>query len=338
MGDNRREQDHRERLMIIKPNDWLPLIAKKLGAADASEWWREANKNIKRTRLLTISVYLAMPTFAFFTANSGPVIATDTVAAGETFPQWLFSAAGAGWALGIVSLFGLIVTIVRRTRPGKLVFAEIDKTSLIDINSRIRDRIRVTYNEQPIARLGHVRAEIFNEGSETIHNAVLELKMAEEVRILEITVVSSDGSSVECKHDGHRATISVGYINPFRDHQHTLLLSMLVDGEIPKIEVGGGGDGWSLRRVTEKNSPPRHNVAFLFFFVLLIIWVFLSLFYINYVESHYGIGQHEHSLRSFLASMVVLVPLSGIIYGLYWASTPRRAKTSKETLEKFRNA
>jgi hypothetical protein len=267
------------------------------------------------------------------------VIATSkTVAPDNTLMQWLFSDAGAGWVFGTVTLIGLIVTLVRRSRPNILTFAEIDKTSLIDVNSRIRDRIQVTYNGQSIARLGHVRAEVFNEGSSTIHNAVLKLNVAEGVRILETSAILSDGSEVGCQSDERQATISVGYINPYRDHRHTLLLSMLVDGGIPRIDVSGGGVGWSLRRAAEKDTPRRRIVAFWFSLVSFLIWLVFALFYESYIESHYGIGRHEYSLRSLGAAMVVILPMAAILGGLWWRTVPRRAKTSKESLEAFRNA
>jgi hypothetical protein len=253
------------------------------------------------------------------------------------FLHWLSTEAAAGWGLGIVSFSGLVWTLVGRKRPNRLAYSEIDKSSLIDINTKIRDRIKVTYNQQPIERLGHVRAEIYNEGSTTIHNATFTLRVSEPVRILEIAAVSSaDGCQVACQSDERQATITASYVNPYRDHNHTLVVSMLVDGNIPKIEISGGGDGWSLRQARDQaRTRPAIGIGF---GLLTLGWLYAFLLYSAYVEINLKIPSREISGRSFVAALPALLSLGAIFFIFSLALRPRRPKTSQETLEKIRNA
>jgi len=253
-----------------------------------------------------------------------------------TFTNWVLSPASAGW---IVGLGTLTLTIIRLARPARLVFAEIGTASLIDVNARIKDRIRVTFNQQPIARLGHVRAEIFNEGSTTIRDAVIKLTVPDSVRILEIVAVSStDGCEIATQSETHEASITAAYVNPFRDHHHTLIVSLLLDGDVPKVQVAGGGDGWSLRRsVDPLTNRWAIAIATAFTFVLTA-WVLLLRTYSSSVATYYGIAEDEISVRAFLLAIVLLLPLFAVIGTMIYTFRPRVPKTSKEILERFRNA
>lgn len=196
----------------------------------------------------------------------------------DAFVKWLFSEAGAGWLIAFVSLATLAYTIVRRTRPARLVFSEIGTASLIDVNARIKDRISVTFKQQPIARLGHVRAEIFNEGSATIRDAVIKLTVPDTVRILEIVTVSSaDGCNVPSDSDTREATITAAYVNPYRDHHHTLIVSLLVDGDVTKLQVSGGGEGWSLRQSVDPRGGFRAAAWAFSGAGVILVWLLLLL-------------------------------------------------------------
>jgi hypothetical protein len=253
--------------------------------------------------------------------------------------QWLFSEAGAGWLLGIVSLCGFVVTLARRRRPNRLVFAEIDRTSLIDINAKVRDRITVTYDQKPIARLGHVRAEIFNSGSATIHHAVISLTVAEPVRILEVATVSSaEGCCIASKIAEQKATITVDYVNPYRDHKQTLLVSLLVDGDLPKLEVSGGGAGWSLRQIPPSPTARSKAIAAFGFAALLGLWFLVINGVSVYLQERYGISPEEKSIRTLLINFTAALIVVASMLGFFYAFGSRRPKTGKQTLERYRNA
>ena len=252
---------------------------------------------------------------------------------------WLFSSAGAGWVFGMVTLAALVFAIIQRTRPARLVFSELVTASLIDINTKIRDRITVTYNQQPIARLGHVRAEIFNDGSTIIRDAVVTLTVPDSVRILEVAAISSaDGCHVDTQHDDRQATITAPYVNPLRDHRHTLVVSMLVDGNVADITASGGGEGWSLRQWTNRKTRLRNLMELLIAAAALLLWLWVIQGYFFPWEAAKGIGQREISARSILAAAVAVIPVGIVFVLLLRAGQPRRPKTSKEFLAKSRNA
>ncbi len=52
-------------------------------------------------------------------------------------------------------------------------------------------------------------------------------------------------------------SVTVPYLNPFREHKQTARVYVLADGELKNIRVSGSGEGWSIRHV----PLPRPNSA-----------------------------------------------------------------------------
>ncbi len=254
------------------------------------------------------------------------------------FVGWLFSPAGAGWVFGFVALFVAIFQWVQRKRARRLIFRQIDTTSLVDINPRIRDKIKVTFNDKLIVNLTRFRAEIFSLGSDSTQNPTITITVPEETRILDVAVVSStDGCEPSAQVGAHSAVISVPYINPYRDHKHTLLLSIVADGSMEDAHASGGGEGWSLREAREKKFAKLLRLAIAAIFILFMV-VYLMNWYFDIIETNYGISRQEISFRSFVAAVPFAALMIVFFYVLNLATRRRPPRTSKATFDKIRNA
>ena len=65
--------------------------------------------------------------------------------------------------------------------------------------------------------------------------------------------------------DRKQVTVTLPYLNPFREHKQSLQVFILADGETNDVEISGSGEGWSVRWVPL--GPPRQPLS-----VMLSFW------------------------------------------------------------------
>lgn len=218
---------------------------------------------------------------------------------------------------------------------------DLETTSLINIRKELRDRIRVTYNDQQVHALGFSQVEVFNPGFDVIRNATINLSLSgKSSRIIDVAAVSSlDQCQISTTVEAHTAAISAPFLNPYRGHQHTLVIALTYDGDPKKVRITGSGAGWSVRRVGVWGKPARFWL--LVFPVLGILGVagFGGQFwYVGWLEKNYGITQSEFSLRSFVSALPVAFFLLLFTALVFLLSRPMKPKSAKETLKKIKFA
>lgn len=245
----------------------------------------------------------------------------------ERFLAWLFSAAGAGWAVGIVAIISLLYTYLVRKRPNRLICKEVSRTSLVKIRKEVRDKIDVSFNNNPVKNLAQVEMDIFNKGSEVIRDILLTVNFSKKTRVLatsfeaipENLVVTMDSIG------SNQIRIKIPFLNPIRPHKHRIKAIIVCDGDTEKYKVIGSGEGWSvqsLRLPSKKESGKSYwkMMAALFIELLLGWFVFFP-----FIERHWGISPSEWSLRAFLAllpfNLIVLVTILLGRKGIYWPRT-----------------
>lgn len=236
----------------------------------------------------------------------------------KSFLDWLFSTAGAGWIVGIVSLIGLLYTYLVRKRPNRLVCKEVSRTSLVKISKEVRDKIDVLFNNNPVKNLAQVEINIFNKGSEVIRDILLTVKFSKKTRVLatsfevvpENLVVTMDsiGSNL--------AKIKIPFLNPIRPHRHRIKANIVCDGDVEKYKVIGNGEGWSVQSLmfpSKKELLRRFSITAIALFIELLFTIFV---YTPFVERYWGIPSTELSLRAFLVTLpIVLVIVVTFLLG-----------------------
>ncbi len=220
----------------------------------------------------------------------------------ERFLGWLFSGAGAGWFVGIVSLIGFLLSLLLRKRPNRLVCKEVSRTSLVKIRKEFRDKINVSFNNNPVKDLAQVEMYIFNKGSEVIRDILLIVEFSKNTRVLikSFEVFPENLAVTTDSIENNQVKIKIPFLNPFRPHKHRIKLNIVCDGDIEKYKVIGSGEGWSvqsLRFPSKKELKKRHLKTMAALFIELLAF----LIYIPFVERHWGISSSEYSLRAFLA-------------------------------------
>jgi len=153
----------------------------------------------------------------------------------------------------VLSLAVLAVSRLRRSRPSKLVVKERLRVEPVRVRSSLRDRIKITFDDQEVEELGQLKAEILNSGTEVIKNAVLRFQPPKGAEILDINVAPVDGVS-SVFFDSERVEVSLDYINPVKEHNHRLMLSIILTGSAENMLVHGG----PLQARWGRNRP-RHG-------------------------------------------------------------------------------
>lgn len=239
----------------------------------------------------------------------------------KSFLDWLFSVAGAGWTVGIVSLISLLYTYLVRKRPNRLICKEVSRTSLVKIRKEVRDKIDVSFNKNPVKNLAQVEMDIFNKGSEVIRDILLTVKFSKNTRVLaKSSEVFPENLAITMDSiESNQVKIKIPFLNPIRPHKHRIKANIVCDGDIEKYKVIGSGEGWSvqsLRFPSKKELKKRlwkTNAAL--FIELLLAWFV----YIPFIERHWGISSSEYSLRAFLT----LLPFILIFLTTFWLGTKR---------------
>jgi hypothetical protein len=130
-----------------------------------------------------------------------------------------------------------------------VVIREVRNSSLLHVPRGIRDRISITFDESRISEVGQIEAEIFNGGSETIQNPRFTLTLPEGAKILDALLTPNEGAPASVIGENF-VEVRVNYLNPVREHNHRLTLSLLVDGDTAPVKATGSGEGWSVRYST----------------------------------------------------------------------------------------
>ena len=207
----------------------------------------------------------------------------------KSFLDWLFSVAGAGWTVGIVSLISLLYTYLVRKRPNKLVCKEVSRTSVVKIRKEVRDKIDVSFNNNPVKNLAQVEMDIFNKGSEVIRHILLTVKFLKNTRVLvtSFEVVPENLAVTMDSIESNQVKIKIPFLNPIRPHKHRIKANIVCDGDTEKYKVIGSGEGWSVQSLRlpskkELGKSYRKMMAVLFIEILLLWFV-----YIPFVERHW---------------------------------------------------
>jgi len=219
----------------------------------------------------------------------------------QSFIKWLLSQAGAGWLVGIVSLIGLLVIFAKK-KAQRLVYKEIRTTSLVRIKETVREKIAVSFNNEPVENLAQIETEIYNEGTRVIKDILLTFKYPKGTKVLDVpSEVTPDDMKVEKVIEGRQVQVKIPYLNPLRQHKHKVRLATVVDGKVENIKVTGGGEGWSIRRIM---LPSARRLTFRLGVISVLWFAFLVLSFPYsriIVQGVFGIDPMEISVRAFLA-------------------------------------
>ena len=176
------------------------------------------------------------------------------------FFSWLIGEAGAGWIIGIIGVISGIYAWVKRERPPKVIFQEIETVSLLDIHPSHRDKLEIyltsAESKTPINQLQQTMLVIYNSGTKDITTPLnVELgvmKSGEKSpggikKLLEPYFDAPATSSLIFNGNNEVAGINIAipYLNSFRMHNHFITGYITSEQPIDFQLRKGDGVGWS---------------------------------------------------------------------------------------------
>lgn len=216
--------------------------------------------------------------------------------------QWLYTNAPAAWISTLVATVTCVYVLWSRKRPNIIIVQDITHSSLIRVWPSIREKIKLTFNDQPITTLGQIDLKVFNNGSDVIKDSSFEIMLPKDSKILGAEIEPQDAIPKTAIKD-NCVVVAIQHLNPAREHDQFVYVSILVDGETSPLKVTGSGMGWSschLPIPTERQSVIQMAIFFAFLIVITLI-------YGKFVKMSFGIGIDEISIRAFISAIPLLL-------------------------------
>lgn len=221
----------------------------------------------------------------------------------KTFSEWLFSDAGAGWAVALIAIAGHVVSFIRRRRAVRVVVREMGRASLVSVSSAVRNQIEVTFVGQPVSNLGLVQLQISNHGSDPISDVRFSVSTRAPTKILlGYQVPDTSAVSVEfTKGSDSEMTVGIPYLNNAAEHHHVLRVGVIVDGTDEELIVRGSGAGWSVRHTKMLTDDQQKRRMYTILGCAAALFL-LMLPYNWWVQRHWGIDPSKVTWASSVAS------------------------------------
>lgn len=186
--------------------------------------------------------------------------------------------------------------------------------------------ITVLYRGVEVKNLRTVIIELFNNGSEVIKDVSLTIKVASPSKLLALNAVSAastDGSAdPEYAHDESGGLVQIPYVNAYRSHKQTHLISMVIDGSVLDFTVHGGGENWSIVDADEPNLLRR--TLFLLFTASPVFIAVLSAFTAN---SLINLQPGKSSVTDIATFALLICALATAVSGTIIYKSHERPKT-----------
>ena len=184
----------------------------------------------------------------------------------------------AGIIVGIISW--LIAQRLKRKKPSIIRVEKSFQNELVAIASEVKDRLRVTYDGRPIKELHQAIFTINNAGDEPIRDIdiTFHFKGFEEQDFIEAVLTNEEEiQTIEVRPlgpDFSALTIHLPFLNPRKDYDDYLGLTLYAPKPLSVLAVTGKGYGWNtkyidkteyldrlIRVVTEGASPIGYLIA-----------------------------------------------------------------------------
>ena len=178
--------------------------------------------------------------------------------------SWLNTEPGVGWIVGVGgTVLSLVIWWNSNKRPSIILIKRVSQQSLISVNPKIRGKLSITYEDQPIDDLYETVFEVSNTGQKPVMDVAIRFLFEGlgSADFLEVVLTSREGthdwaiSSPDSKHDS--LTLEIPFLNPRKQHGHYLSVITYAPKPVTVTKVTGTGPGWSTRYADKAES--RHT-------------------------------------------------------------------------------
>lgn len=182
----------------------------------------------------------------------------------------------------------LLLFYLGRTRPQRVVCRQISSSTLVDVKKQVKERISVHFDDSIVTRLSQTTIEISNMGEEVINPAKIKFAANEDATILDAsytTIPEGKALSVSTHTEdpdlpNNEVIMELPFLNSFPKHGETVMLDFIYDGSINEFRTTGGGEGWSLKYVSQEDQVKkarRWSVLYMVIISAITVLAFLTI-------------------------------------------------------------
>ena len=174
-------------------------------------------------------------------------------------PAWVTNEAISNYITFIVGIIiGIIAWLLKtrfeRKKPSLIRVEKLSQESLVDIAPKIRGKLSIIYQDQPITELHHTVLQISNIGEDPLKDVKIRFVISglEDQDFLEI---SADRLPQDVTFSGMNTgngkqrpfEITLGFINPKQDYGEAFQVEIYSPKLIHFENVSGRGFGWNVK-------------------------------------------------------------------------------------------
>ena len=165
------------------------------------------------------------------------------------------------FALGIfVGTAGWAITqYLSRKKPQVIDVVRIEETSVLEIDSNIKNDIKIEYKGSPVQSLYRTEYRILNRGESAIDNVQFELQIDTQTSndILYSVILDDSGkplsgatastSQVVSTSGKQEIVVNLDFLNPYSGYKEKVLLDIYSSSPFQTQTARGRGRGWTVK-------------------------------------------------------------------------------------------
>lgn len=150
----------------------------------------------------------------------------------------------------ITSLGWIIANKLSKKKPNIVRVSRESATSLLEIPTRLRAKVKVTFNQIEVPAIFQTQFEVINLGEDVIENPSFSIKFSAgnvvDIIIEDPLEAARKANSVVNSSEG---TINLPFLNPYGSLKDKLKVTILSNGKINNLSCVGGGKAWKVEYV-----------------------------------------------------------------------------------------
>jgi hypothetical protein len=145
----------------------------------------------------------------------------------------------------VTSIGWIVANRLSKKKPNVIRVSRNSATSLLEIPVKIRNNIRVTYNNNEVPAVFQTQFEIHNLGEDVLENISFSIRH-EKGKVFDVIIEDPLSSSRQSnfKIDDLDVRIKLAFINPYSTLKDVIKVTVLSEEEITDLTCAGGGKAW----------------------------------------------------------------------------------------------
>jgi hypothetical protein len=223
--------------------------------------------------------------------------------------------------IALISLVGggvITFLIAKHFRERKsLAYQILSKMSLINVNPKVRDKIKIDYDGKPAENIFSFKVRVINEGNVPIKDQPILFEFDKEAKVLIAdynTKPEKEFGEIKREDTGatNEAKFVIGLLNTKSKKEQIEFNFITIDNKNDEIKLHAKGENLEFREIPTPTFKPFMAVfMFVFLPVFSIIFIAIKTLFTQKVIEQYGYpGKYDFLLSALSA-------LSAVILGIY---------------------